>query len=253
MTQARLVGGVVYVVMRAVWTSLVVLAPALGVWVASSLAAYRNGPVWLACAAGLLLFPVLPVLWDMASEFMRGRRKKKAGARILGRALRLLLAFPGRRHVGHVAPVLIRPFLIGLGFALAQRGHDAEDRRAFDAAGDGGLRDGTASLRGGDVELNIGADAGEGDVLRGGPDKAAREGLFERADGGAEACSAEQEDMTDGADAQLLRDAERVGGLASADDGEEVGHGWVVERVRTGGKVRPWRRQTLVSAPCRRE
>lgn len=76
MAQRRLswIGVVLFVVFRLVWTSLVVLAPTLGVWVASSLAAYRNGPVWLACAAGLLLFPVLPVVWDMSSEWLRRRR-----------------------------------------------------------------------------------------------------------------------------------------------------------------------------------
>lgn len=76
MAQTRLswIGFVLFWGFRLVWTSLVVLAPALGVWVASSLAAYRNGPVWLTCAAGLLLFPVLPVLWDMLSEWLRRRR-----------------------------------------------------------------------------------------------------------------------------------------------------------------------------------
>jgi hypothetical protein len=94
MTQKRLgvLGIVVYVVLRAVWTSLVVLAPAIGVWVASSLAAYRNGPVWLACAAGLLLFPVLPVLWDMAAEFLRRRRKqRRRDERVLTRWDRIVL------------------------------------------------------------------------------------------------------------------------------------------------------------------
>lgn len=85
MTQKRLsvLGIVLYGVMRGLWASLVVLAPALGVWVASSLAAYRNGPVWLACAAGLLLFPVLPVLWDMVSELLRRRRARGEDRRIL--------------------------------------------------------------------------------------------------------------------------------------------------------------------------
>ncbi len=49
---------------KAVLTVLVVLVPLLGVWFASSLTAYFNGPIWLALIAGLLFFPVLPLLWD---------------------------------------------------------------------------------------------------------------------------------------------------------------------------------------------
>lgn len=48
--------------LNVLWIAIVVVVPALGVWVGSSLAAYLNGPVWLACLAGLLLFPVLPLL-----------------------------------------------------------------------------------------------------------------------------------------------------------------------------------------------
>ncbi|MFY0533075.1 transglutaminase domain-containing protein [Nannocystis pusilla] len=68
---------------RAIWAAVVVVAPALGVWVASSLAAYRNGPVWLVCAAGLLLFPIVPVAWDMLSELLRRRRAHRRDRRVL--------------------------------------------------------------------------------------------------------------------------------------------------------------------------
>jgi hypothetical protein len=44
--------------------AIVVIVPALGVWLGSSLAAYLNGPVWLATLAGLLLFPVVPLVWE---------------------------------------------------------------------------------------------------------------------------------------------------------------------------------------------
>ncbi|MBZ5715916.1 transglutaminase domain-containing protein [Nannocystis pusilla] len=76
MTRARLswLGTLLFWLFRASWAALVVVAPALGVWVASSLAAYRNGPVWLVCVAGLLLFPIVPVAWDMLSELLRRRR-----------------------------------------------------------------------------------------------------------------------------------------------------------------------------------
>lgn len=49
---------------RIVWSALVIITPLLGVWVASSLAAFLNGPLWAAIAAGALLFPGLPLLWE---------------------------------------------------------------------------------------------------------------------------------------------------------------------------------------------
>lgn len=93
MTRARLswLGTLLFLLVRAVWAALVVVAPALGVWVASSLAAYRNGPVWLVCVAGLLLFPIVPVAWDMLSELLRRRRAKGRDRRVLTRWDRIVL------------------------------------------------------------------------------------------------------------------------------------------------------------------
>lgn len=59
--------------LETLWVLVVVLVPALGVWLASSLAIYRNGPVWLALACGLLLFPVLPVAWEARARRRRER------------------------------------------------------------------------------------------------------------------------------------------------------------------------------------
>lgn len=67
--------GVGHALLEVLWIGLVVLAPGLGVWTASSLAAYLNGPIWLAAAAGLFLFPVLPVGWEAWAA--RRRRKKQ--------------------------------------------------------------------------------------------------------------------------------------------------------------------------------
>jgi hypothetical protein len=64
----------VKLLLNVLWIAIVVVVPALGVWVGSSLAAYLNGPVWLACLAGLLLFPVLPLLWE---GWARRRRERK--------------------------------------------------------------------------------------------------------------------------------------------------------------------------------
>ncbi len=72
------------------WWASVVLVPALGVWLASSIAAYRNGPVWLACACGLLLFPLAPLLWDLLGTWRRSRAKR-ARPRILMVRDRLIL------------------------------------------------------------------------------------------------------------------------------------------------------------------
>jgi hypothetical protein len=47
--------------------------PILGVWLASSLVAYINGPVWLTVFSGILLFPLFPIIWDLW-----GHRKRKA-------------------------------------------------------------------------------------------------------------------------------------------------------------------------------
>ena len=64
--------------------------PVLGVWVASSLAALRHGPVWLTLLAGLLLCPVLPLSWELRSAWRRSKRAKVA-ARILSLSDRMIL------------------------------------------------------------------------------------------------------------------------------------------------------------------
>ncbi len=56
------------------WVALVVAAPLAAAWVASSLAAHGGGSVRAAAASGLLVFPVLPALWEAASAWRRSRR-----------------------------------------------------------------------------------------------------------------------------------------------------------------------------------
>lgn len=58
--------------------ALIVAIPLLGVWGLSSLAALHGGERWLAIAAGVLAFPVLPLAWD---AWARRRRKKKLEAK----------------------------------------------------------------------------------------------------------------------------------------------------------------------------
>ncbi len=55
------------------WT-LMLATPLLGVWVASSLAAYANARVGWVAASGLLLFPLGPLAWVGLSEWRRRRR-----------------------------------------------------------------------------------------------------------------------------------------------------------------------------------
>lgn len=53
---------------------VVVLMPMMGVWLASSLVAFINGPQLLAAFSGVLLFPLIPIFWDL-----RGRKRRTAG------------------------------------------------------------------------------------------------------------------------------------------------------------------------------
>ena len=54
-----------------------VLTPLIGVWLASSLIAYFGGPRELALAGGVLLFPLLPLVWEARGQ-RRFRRKLEA-------------------------------------------------------------------------------------------------------------------------------------------------------------------------------
>ena len=67
-----------------------VLTPLFGFWLASSLAAYQNASQWLALVVGLLLFPLVPVGWELFHVF---RRSKQPAAKkeILTRLDRLVL------------------------------------------------------------------------------------------------------------------------------------------------------------------
>ncbi len=73
---------------KALFAAFVIALPLLGVWLASSLAAYSNGPLWLAIVAGLAAFPALPLAWEGVSAY---RQRKKAVKHILTLGDRLLL------------------------------------------------------------------------------------------------------------------------------------------------------------------
>ncbi|HEY2367053.1 MAG TPA: hypothetical protein VGH87_11745, partial [Polyangiaceae bacterium] len=62
------------IVFKVLAWALMVATPLLGVWVASSLAAYANARVSWVVASGLLLFPVGPLAWVGISEWRRRAR-----------------------------------------------------------------------------------------------------------------------------------------------------------------------------------
>jgi hypothetical protein len=59
---------------------LILSVPILGVWIASSLAAFANGPVELVVVAGALLFPIGPIGWELAAGWLKARRRKRAAS-----------------------------------------------------------------------------------------------------------------------------------------------------------------------------
>jgi len=67
-------------------TVLVFLTPLLGVWLASALVAYTNGPTWLAVASSVLLFPLIPIVWDL-----RGSKRRQQNPQILTWGDRIIL------------------------------------------------------------------------------------------------------------------------------------------------------------------
>ena len=60
------------------------LAPVLGVWLASSLAAFSNRSTLLSVIAGVFLFPVLPLLWDLWSSYKQRKLGKSGRQTLIG-------------------------------------------------------------------------------------------------------------------------------------------------------------------------
>ncbi|MBI2376981.1 MAG: hypothetical protein HYV07_23475 [Deltaproteobacteria bacterium] len=58
-----------------VFSVLAVTVPALAIWIGSSFAAYEGAPIWMPLVAGALLFPILPLAWELVSA---ARNKGKA-------------------------------------------------------------------------------------------------------------------------------------------------------------------------------
>jgi transglutaminase-like putative cysteine protease len=63
------------IALKMIFWGTVIAVPFLGIWFASSIAAFVGGPIWAACATGLLLFPMLPLMWDWrATRKFEGRQ-----------------------------------------------------------------------------------------------------------------------------------------------------------------------------------
>ncbi len=88
-------GAIAGFVVKSIAFLVMLTIPLLGVWSASSLAAYWNGPIALTIVVGLLAFPVLPLAWDLWRERARAVRerdsKTKPRPRILTFVDRMIL------------------------------------------------------------------------------------------------------------------------------------------------------------------
>ncbi|HEY5934241.1 MAG TPA: transglutaminase-like domain-containing protein, partial [Kofleriaceae bacterium] len=77
-------------VLRVLWISTMVLTPLFGFWLASSFAAYQNASQWLALLGGLVMFPIIPLGWDLFFVWRRSKQETPRKA-ILTRLDRLVL------------------------------------------------------------------------------------------------------------------------------------------------------------------
>jgi transglutaminase-like putative cysteine protease len=73
-SNVAILGWVLGVGLKIGFAVLAVGVPLAGVWFASSLAAYFDGPLWAVLLAGLACFPAAPLLWDAWATWRRSRR-----------------------------------------------------------------------------------------------------------------------------------------------------------------------------------
>jgi transglutaminase-like putative cysteine protease len=92
MRRAMRIGGwIATKLLYALWVALMIATPLFGFWLASSLAAYDNASQWLALLVGLLLFPLVPVGWELIFEWRRDKAKKPVLTRLDRLVLRTLI------------------------------------------------------------------------------------------------------------------------------------------------------------------
>lgn len=89
-TALRALGVLVLGALKLLWIAVVVLAPLFAAWVASSIAARSGGSTRVAIASALLVFPVVPALWELFAKWRRSR-DPKAKPHVLTLSDRLVL------------------------------------------------------------------------------------------------------------------------------------------------------------------
>ncbi|MBO6938491.1 MAG: hypothetical protein JJ863_26225 [Deltaproteobacteria bacterium] len=95
---ARAIGVLLKVVAKASFIVVALALPILGIWFASSLAAFRGGSTGVAIAIGLLAFPVLPLVWEAVARWRRDPEREpilKTSDRLVLRTLLINLLFVG--------------------------------------------------------------------------------------------------------------------------------------------------------------
>src|SRR5580698_8709258 len=70
----RILSWVIVKALYAGWVALMIAVPLFGFWLASSLAAFDNAPMWLALVVGLVLFPIAPVGWELFGVWRASKR-----------------------------------------------------------------------------------------------------------------------------------------------------------------------------------
>ena len=68
--------------LRLIWALFVISVPLAGIWIASSMAALSNSPIWVACLIGALAFPIIPIAWEVLGELLRRRAKARGPKRL---------------------------------------------------------------------------------------------------------------------------------------------------------------------------
>ncbi len=92
------IGVILKVAAKAAFIAVALALPLLGIWFASSLAAFRGGATWVAIAVGLLAFPVLPLVWEGIARWRRDPEREpilKTSDRLVLRTLLINLLFVG--------------------------------------------------------------------------------------------------------------------------------------------------------------
>lgn len=105
----RTIGRFISFLLGVGWFLFMFATPALGVWLASSLVCLHGGPRELALFGGVLLFPVLPVAWELRAT---SAWKKKVGAR-------KQLGAPPKRALTAVDRLVLRTLFVNLAFLAA--------------------------------------------------------------------------------------------------------------------------------------